>query len=218
MDNKINATQTQLKDPKWWDEHAPTDAEALLDFNHWVKWVHGEEFWWEVKDPCWRPQSDNSWSAERYKGKPETFTLYERPVVAEQKEKEWIPGVTLPPVGTKCRVHLTEPSFYQKTYPTVEKGMEVEIIQHLDTGKGEVAVFKYLKDTDRDGYYYRVAQAVARCFVPLKTQEQIEEEETKKVIAQVVCDWLRQSSNINRSEKLDAIANLMYKEGLRIVK
>lgn len=221
MDNKINATQTHLADPKWWDEHAPSDAEALLNFNQWVKWVHGEEFWWEVNDPCWRPQSDNSWSAERYKGKPETFTLYERPVVAEQKEKEWIPGATLPPVGTKCRIHLTEPSFYQKTYPTVENGMEVEIIQHLDTGKGEVAVFKYLKDSDRDGYYYRVAQAVARCFVPLKTQEQIEEEETKKVIAQVVCDWLRQSSNINRSEKLDAIAaiaNLLYKEGLRIVK
>ena len=218
MDNKINATQTQLKDPKWWDEHAPSDAEALLDYNHWVKWVHGEEFWWSINDPCWRSQSDNSWSAERYKGKPETFTLYERPVVAEQKEKEWIPGVTLPPVGTKCRIHLTEPNFYQKTYPTVENGMEVEIIQHLDTGKGEVAVFKYLKDTDRDGYYYRVAQAVARCFVPLKTKEQIEEEETKRVIAQVVCDWLRQSSNINRFEKLDAIANLLYKEGLRIVK
>ena len=33
-----------------------------------------------------------------------------------------------------------------------------------------------------------------------------------------VCDWLRQSSNINRFEKLDAIANLLYKEGLRIVK
>ena len=48
MDNKINATQTQLKDPKWWDEHAPSDAEALLDFNQWVKWVHGEEFWWTV--------------------------------------------------------------------------------------------------------------------------------------------------------------------------
>ena len=218
MNNKINATQTQLKDPTWWDENAPSGAEALLDFNQWVKWVHGEEFWWVVDYPYWVSQAGSSWSAERYKGKPETFTLYERPVVAEQKEKEWIPGVTPPPVGTKCRIHLTEPYFYQKTYPTVENGMEVEIIQHLDTGKGEVAVFKYLKDTDRDGYYYRVAQAVARCFVPLKTKEQIEEEETKKVIAQVVCDWLRQSSNINRFEKMDAIANLLYKEGLRLVK
>ena len=217
MGNEIKATQAQLKSPKWWDEHAPSDAEALLDFNQWVKWVHGEEFWWSINNPYWCSQAGNSWSAERYKGKPETFTLYERPV-AEQKEKEWIPGVTLPPVGTKCHIHLTVPSFYQKTYPTVENGMEVEIIQHLDTGKGEVAVFKYLKDTDRDGYYYRVAQAVARCFVPLKTKEQIEEEETKRVIAQVVCDWLRQSSNINRFEKLDAIANLLYKEGLRIVK
>ena len=212
MDNKINATQTQLKDPKWWDEHAPTDAEALLDFNHWVKWVHGEEFWWAADDSCWVSQAGNSWSAERYKGKPETFTLYERPVVTEQQE--WIPGVTLPPVGTKCRIHLTEPRFYQETYPTVENGMEVEITQHLDTGKREVAVFKYLNEC---GYYF-VAQAIAECFVPLKTQEQIEEEETKKVIAQVVCDWLRQSSNINRFEKLDAIANLLYKEGLRIVK
>ena len=212
MDNKINATQTQLKDPKWWDEHAPTDAEALLDFNHWVKWVHGEEFWWAVDDSCWVSQAGNSWSAERYKGKPETFILYERPVVAEQQE--WIPGATLPPVGTKCRIHLTGPSFYRETYPTVENGMEVEITQHLDTGKREVAVFKYL-----NGYgYYFVAQAIAECFVPLKTQEQVEEEETKKVIAQVVCDWLRQSSNINRFEKLDAIANLLYKEGLRIVK
>ena len=217
MDNKINATQTQLKDPKWWDEHAPSDAEALLDFNQWVKWVHGEEFWWSINDPSWQSQAGVSWSAERYKGKPETFTLYERPVVAEQKEKEWTPGVTLPPVGTKCRIHLTEPSFYQETYPTVEHGMEVEIIQHLDTGKGEVAVFKYLNESDW-GEYYCVAQAIAECFVPLKTKEQIEEEETKKVIAQVVCDWLRQSSNINRFEKLDAIANLLYKEGLRIVK
>ena len=209
MDNKINATQTQLKDPKWWEEHAPSGAEALLDFDHWVKWAHGEEFWWAVDDSCWVSQAGNPWSA-----KPGTFTLYERPVVAEQQE--WIPGATLPPVGTKCRIHLTEPYFYQKTYPTVENGMEVEIIQHLDTGKGEVAVFKYLNKSQGDGYC--VAQAVARCFVPLKTQEQIEEEETKKVIAQVVCDWLRQSSNINRFEKMDAIANLLYKEGLRIVK
>ena len=218
MGNEIKATQAQLADPKWWDENAPSGAEALLDFNYWVKWVHGEEFWWAVDGSCWVSQSDNSWSAERYKGKPETFRfrLYERPV-AEQKEKEWIPGVTLPPVGTKCRIQLTEPSFYQKTYPTVESGMEVEIIQHLDTGNGEVAVFKYLKDSGRNEYYC-VAQALAEYFVPLKTQEQIEEEETKKVIAQVVCDWLRQSSNINRFEKLDAIANLLYKEGLRIVK
>ena len=214
MDNKINATQTQLKNPKWWDEHAPSDAEALLDFNQrarWVKWVHGEEFWWTVNDPCWRSQSDNSWSAERYKGKPETFTLYERPVVAEQKEKEWIPGVTLPPVGTKCRIHLTEPSFYQKTYPTVEHGMEVEIIQHLDTGKGEVAVFKYLKDSDRDGYYYRVAQAVARCFVPLKTQEQIEEEETKRVIESVVGgQWLHWSPRLIADALYDAGGALVH--------
>ena len=214
MNNKINATQTQLKDPKWWDEHAPTDAEALLDYNHWVKWVNGEEFWWSVNNPCWRSQSDNSWSVERYKGKPRFFIINERPVVSKQKEKEWIPGVTLPPVGTKCRIHLTEPCFYQETYPTVEHDMEVEIIQHLDTGKGEVAVFKYLSEYGS----YRVAQAVARCFVPLKTQEQIEEGETKRVIAQVVCDWLRQSGNINHFEKMDAIANLLYKEGLRIVK
>jgi len=179
-----------------------------------VKWVHGEEFWWSANNPQWLSQSDNSWSAERYKGKPETFTLYERPGVAKQKEKEWVPGVTLPPVGTKCRIHLTEPSFYQEIYPTIEQGMEVEIIQHLDTGYAEVAVFKYLNEY---GYYF-VAQAIAQYFVPLKTKEQIEEEETKKVISQVVCDWLRQSSNINRFEKLDAIANLLYKEGLRIVK
>ena len=215
MDNKINATQTQLKDPKWWDEHAPSDAEALLDFNQrarWVKWVHGEEFWWMVDDSCWRSQGGIiSWSAKRYKGKPETFTLYERPVVAEQKEKEWIPGVTLPPVGTKCHIHLTVPSFYQKTYPTVENGMEVEIIQHLDTGKGEVAVFKYLKDTDRNGYYYRVAQAVARCFVPLKTKEQIEEEETKRVIESVVGgQWLHWSPRL--------IADALYDAGVRLIK
>lgn len=209
MYNKINATQTQLADPKWWDEHAPSDAEALLDYEQWVKWVHGEEFWWTVNYPYWVSQSDNSWSAERYKGKPETFTLYERPVVA--KQQEWIPGVTLPPVGTKCRIHLTEPSFYQKTYPTVENGMDVEIIQHLDTGKGEVAVFKYLKDTDRDGYYYRVAQAVARCFVPLKTQEQIEEEETKKVIESVVGgQWLHWSPRL--------IADALYDAGVRLIK
>ena len=211
MDNKINATQAQLKSPKWWDEHAPSGAEALLDYNQWVKWVHGEEFWWTVENPYWVSQSDNSWSAERYKGKPETFTLYERPVVAEQKEKEWIPGVTLPPVGTKCHIHLTVPSFYQKTYPTVENGMEVEIIQHLDTGKGEVAVFKYLKDTDRNGYYYRVAQAVARCFVPLKTKEQIEEEETKRVIESVVGgQWLHWSPRL--------IADALYDAGVRLIK
>lgn len=209
MDNKINATQTQLKDPKWWDEHAPSDAEALLEYNKWVKWVHGEEFWCTVNDPCWVSQAGSSWSAERYKGKPETFTLHERPVVA--KQQEWIPGVTLPPVGTKCRIHLTEPSFYQKTYPTVEHGMEVEIIQHLDTGKGEVAVFKYLKDSNRDGYYYRVAQAVARCFVPLKTQEQIEEEETKKVIEGVVGgQWLHWSPRL--------IADALYDAGVRLIK
>ena len=211
MDNKINATQTQLKDPKWWDEHAPTGAEALLDYNQWVKWVHGEEFWWAVNDPCWRSQSDNSWSAERYKGKPETFTLYERPVVAEQQE--WIPGVTLPPVGTKCRIHLTEPSFYQETYPTVEHGMEVEIIQHLDTGKAEVAVFKYMSGCQGDRYYC-VAQAIVECFVPLKTQEQIEEEETKRVIESIVGgQWLYWSPWSPR-----LIADALYDVGVRIVK
>ena len=201
MDNKINATQTQLKDPKWWDEHAPTDAEALLDFNHWVKWVHGEEFWWAVDDSCWVSQAGNPWSA-----KPGTFTLYERPVVAEQQE--WIPGVTLPPVGTKCCIHLTVPSFYQKTYPTVENGMEVEIIQHLDTGYAEVAVFKYLSGEYR---YYCVAQAIAEGFVPLKTQEQIEEEETKKVIESVVGGrWLHWSPRL--------IADALYDAGVRLIK
>lgn len=210
MDNKINATQTQLADPKWWDEHAPSDAEALLDFNQWVKWVHGEEFWWSINNPCWQSQSDNSWSAERYKGKPETFTLYERPVVAEQKEKEWIPGATLPPVGTKCRIHLAVPSSYQETYPTVEHGMEVEIIQHLDTGKGEVAVFKYRGGCL--GYrYYCVAQDIAECFVPLKTQEQIEEEETKRVIESVVGgQWLHWSPRL--------IADALYDAGVRLIK
>ena len=208
MSGKINATQTQLKDPKWWDEHAPSDAEALLDYNKWVKWVNGEEFWWSINNPCWLSHSGTSWSAERYKGKPETFTLYERPVVAEQQE--WIPGVTLPPVGTKCRIHLTEPRFYQKTYPTVEHGMKVEIINHLDTGRGEVAVFKYLKDSGRNEYYC-VAQALAEYFVPLKTKEQIEEEETKKVIESIVGgQWLHWSPRL--------IADALYDAGVRIVK
>ena len=208
MGNEIKATQAQLADTKWWDENAPTDAEALLDCNHWVKWVHGEEFWWTINDPCWRSQSDNSWSVERYKGKPETFTLYERPVVAEQKEKERIPGVTLPPVGTKCRIHLTEPSFYYEVYPTVKHGVEVEIIQHLDTGYAEVAVFKYLSGEYK---YYCVAQAIAEGFVPLKTQEQIEEEETKKVIESVVGgQWLHWSPRL--------IADALYDAGVRIVK
>ena len=210
MSNEIKATQAQLKNPKWWDENAPSDAEALLDYNQWVKWVHGEEFWWSVDDPCWQSQAGISWSAERYKGRPETFTLYERPVVAEQEEKEWIPCVTLPPVGTKCRIQLTEPRFYQETYPTVEHGVEVEIIQHLDTGKAEVAVFKYMSGCQGDRYYC-VAQAIAQCFVPLKTKEQIEEEETKKVIESIVGGrWLHWSPRL--------IADALYDAGVRLIK
>ena len=208
MDNKINATPEQLKDPKWWDENAPNGTEALLDYNQWVKWVHGEEFWWSVENPYWMSQSDNSWSAERYKGKPKTFPLHERPVVAEQKDKEWIPGVTLPPVGTKCRIHLTDPSFYYEVYPTIEQGMEVEIIQHLNIGSWRVAaVFKYLSEYG----YYCVAQANAEGFVPLKTQEQIEEEETKKVIESVVGgQWLHWSPRL--------IADALYDAGVRLIK
>ena len=210
MDNKINATQTQLADPKWWDEHAPDGAThwepESYDFIEGFMKKDGDTWYFWDESVGWKHDhnmdDDEGQRVNSFLSKP---------------QQELIPGVTLPPVGTKCRIHLTEPSFYQKTYPTVEHGMEVEIIQHLDTGKGEVAVFKYLNESDW-GEYYCVAQAIAECFVPLKTKEQIEEEETKKVIAQVVCDWLRQSSNINRFEKLDAIANLLYKEGLRIVK
>ena len=204
-----------------------------------IKWItqdkNGDIFTWDSygaprlsKHFNYREWESDNCPWNQVEGDYDTCEDWDTAVVTEQayykekerllhKQQEWIPGANLPPVGTKCCIHLTVPSFYQETYPTVEHGMEVEILQHLDTGKGEVAVFKYLNESQGDGYYC-VAQAITECFVPLKTQEQIEEEDTKEVIAQVVCDWLRQSSDINRYEKMEAIANLLYKKGLRLVK
>jgi len=84
-------------------------------------------------------------------------------------------GEGLPPVGTVCE--------YIGRKHGLTDGAHVEIIHHFHAGSADVAVFIYSQGL---GHGRHVAQAVADCFRPIRTPEQIAEEEREQELNRMV--------------------------------
>ena len=86
-------------------------------------------------------------------------------------------GVGLPPVGAKCEYFRHEQSRHSETLKT---GAQVEIIAHYSPyNDGDyVAVFSYESDP-KDGFR-DVAQGIASCFAPAKSER---EKEIEKMLS-----------------------------------
>lgn len=92
-------------------------------------------------------------------------------------------GEGLPPVGTVCEFVgpcdvIMDSGAWKKE---LKIGSRVEIIYHYETGVALVAVFKFEVD-----FGHMVEQATAGCFRPMRTPEQITEEERTKTIDDMV--------------------------------
>lgn len=89
---------------------------------------------------------------------------------AGRKENSWN-GEGLPPVGTVCEY---------KSYQLSEPWREVEVIAHF-RNKAMVAAFIPTGDGDK-----KVDQAIAKCFRPIRTPEQIAAEAVEQRLAKDV--------------------------------
>lgn len=90
-----------------------------------------------------------------------------------KEQPVWGPG-ELPPVGTVCEVNLGGPDW-----------VEVQIIAHFRNSAAMVAAFIPTADGEK-----RVAQAIAGCFRPIRTAEQIAAEERNCGI-DALCEFIR---------------------------
>lgn len=86
-------------------------------------------------------------------------------------------GEGLPPAGTVCEF-ISDMDDGSDWHPQLRNGMRVEVIAHFNTGASDVAAFVF----DYDGTTRQVEQAVADCFRPIRTPEQIAAEERSKAI------------------------------------
>lgn len=81
-------------------------------------------------------------------------------------------GEGLPPVGTVCECNHSKPGVW----------MEVEVVAHFNGGCSMVAAYTYKIFGDNR----QVAQAIADCFRPIRTPEQIAVEDRKNDIQEMM--------------------------------
>lgn len=121
---------------------------------------------------------------------------------------DWVPrpvapwtGEGKPPVGTICEFNGFNPEETLPTDPRV--GDRVTVIAHFKSGTIDVAAFTFQPPVDYE--CLQVAQGAYGCFRPIRTPEQIEEEEIQDIEI-----WL--DTNI---EELGSIARTLHKSGFR---
>lgn len=83
-------------------------------------------------------------------------------------EQAW-DGEGLPPIGTVCE--------YNGYREDLKPGQKLEVIYHFNAGQADVAAFVYEEDGSK-----HVGQAIASCFRPIRTAEQIWTEELREII------------------------------------
>lgn len=98
-------------------------------------------------------------------------------------EEEWT-GEGLPPVGTVCEFAGFNPEETMPTDPRV--GDQVTVIAHFMSGSFEVAAFTFYAPPEFE--YLQVAQGAYGCFRPVRTPEQIAEEEREKAVQAAIED------------------------------
>jgi hypothetical protein len=127
--------------------------------NSFMKFDGAKWFYWPPAsaEPHWCRWGDNS--------KQDINGMIERP-----KPAQWSgPQDGLPPVGTVCEVRINFTPW-----------QEVEIIAHFKN-KAMVAAFIPVGDVDK-----RVNQAIADCFRPIKTTEQLAAEQRETAIREIM--------------------------------
>lgn len=97
-------------------------------------------------------------------GERDRFSEHSQAWVYVPRPAQWN-GEGMPPVGTVCEMRFLGGS----------KWSQVEVIAHFLNGAGRVAAF-----IPTDGGDKRVNQAIAECFRPIRTAEQIAAEEREK--------------------------------------
>lgn len=104
------------------------------------------------------------WLAEKEILKQEQESVDSKLALVE--EIEWLPAI-----GSKMLFCAKgDWGYFQDDYPKLPHRCEVEILAHMNTLHGDVAVFKFLNEDDPDNKYYMVAQALAYYFKPLPTE------------------------------------------------
>lgn len=132
---------------------------------------------------------------------------------SKSQDNSWYENGELPPVGTKCVFFSDdfENEYYWNEDLTNE--CEVEILAHFksykDCSVADVVAFVF----EHNGNSYQVEQAIAGCFRPIQTPEQIAAQERKKVI-DAISDVLIETERM--SSYTDVAAHL-YDAGLRFV-
>lgn len=110
----MNNDKAYYESEEFWNT-APQGAEALIDYQHFARWVNGLEYWYTGGE--WQEQSW-SWQKGWYLERPDTFSLIERPKFTKpeqekvMKNNEWN-GEGHPPVGTKCEYRLGSGNWFE---------------------------------------------------------------------------------------------------------
>ena len=118
----------------------------------------------------------------------------------------------LPSIGSKMLFCAKEDwDYFLEGFPKLPYHCEVEIIAHMNTLQGDVAVFKFLNEDDPDDKYYMVAQALAKYFKPIPTEADILKEKNLDAIYAILGEAERPG---NKADMVQAI----YDAGFRPVK
>lgn len=109
---------------------------------------------------------------------------------------EW-DGVGLPPVGAVCQFK-DDMSDGSDWHNKLESGMEVKIVAHFENNGVQIAAFTL----EWARGCMQVEQAVAGCFAPIHTTEQIAAEERRRGIADIAEDLGKRTWGVTIQEWL----------------
>lgn len=126
-------------------------------------------------------------------------------------EPEAWTGEGLPPVGTVCEfvggTHCPEDPFDKD----LKEGMKVTIIAHFKCGDFTLAAFTFDPENPDRGMV-QVEQANFGCFRPIRTPEQIAEEQREKEILEIMG-----ASGLRARDGSRVVATALYEAGYRKV-
>lgn len=136
--------------------------------------------------------------------------LAEKEVMKQEQSLTTIEG--LPAIGSKMLFCAKgDWGYFQDDYPKLPHRCEVEILAHMNTLQGDVAVFKFLNEDDPDNKYYMVAQALADYFKPLPTEADILKEKNLDAIYGIL-------GKAERPNSKSDMAQVIYDAGFRPIK
>ena len=145
------------------------------------------------------------WLAEKEVLKQEQESVDSKLTLVE--EIEGLPGI-----GSKMLFCAKgDWGYFQDDYPKLPHRCEVEILAHMNTLHGDVAVFKFLNEDDPDNKYYMVAQALADYFKPLPTEADILKEKNLDAIYGIL-------GKAERPDSKADMAQAIYDAGFRPIK